>query len=262
MGHVSGRVVVVTGASSGIGRELSRQLASEGARVALIARRVERLQQLEDEIASLGGVARAFACDLTDAGAVAQLPGRVREVLGPADILVNNAGRGAHGPFEQIDRAIQDQVLRTNLDGVIDCTRAFLPQLQESERGQLVFVSSVLARLPAPEHAVYAATKWAVSGLAESLYYELAPRGIDVVLVEPGLVQSEFAENASTPLARYRWVPAASSAQAAVQIRRAMRRNQPHRIADRLIALVIAVKRHMPRLFRVILGVVYRKARG
>ncbi len=259
---VSGRVVVVTGASSGIGRELSRQLAAEGALVALVARRAQRLQELVDEIQRLGGVAKAFPCDLTDAASVALLPKSVRQSMGRTDILVNNAGRGAHGPFDEIDPVTQSEVLRTNLDGVIDCTRAFLPQLQEGGGGQLVFVSSVLGRLPAPDHAVYAATKWAVSGLAESLYYELAPKGIDVVLVEPGRVQSEFAETASTPWARYRWVPAATSAQAAAQVRRAMRRSQPHRITDRLIGVAIAVRRHMPRLFRMILRVLYGRVRG
>lgn len=260
-GGTEGPVVVVTGASSGIGRELSRQLAADGARLVLVARRADRLQSLADEIRTAGGVAHAITCDLGDAVAVAGLPARVEAVLGPIDVLVNNAGRGSHGAFDAIELATHREVIRTNLDGLLACTYAFLPQLLNSDRAQLVFVSSVLGRLPAPEHAVYAATKWAVSGLGESLSYELAPRGIQVIVVEPGLVQSEFAERASTPLERYRWVPAKTSAAAAAEIRRAMRIGQPHRIADRSIAAIISLKRHLPSLFRWVFGAAYRRAR-
>ena len=258
---INPHVVAITGASSGIGWELARTLAADGAHVALIARRAERLSQLEAQITATGGVARAFPCDLTDTAAIASLPDRIGEALGTPHVLVNNAGRGAHGAFEAVDLATHHQVLTLNLDSVIACTHAFVPQMLARGKGQIVFVSSVLARLPAPEHAVYAASKWGVSGFAESLSYELGPRGVEVVLVEPGLVRSEFAAQASTPLARYRRVPSKSSAQAADEVHWAMRRNARHHIADRVVASLIGVKRHWPRFFRMIFAVAYRRAK-
>ncbi|MBT5058200.1 MAG: SDR family NAD(P)-dependent oxidoreductase [Gemmatimonadetes bacterium] len=255
------QVVAITGASSGIGWELARKLAADGAHVALIARRAERLLELEQEIIATGGVAKAFPCDLADAAAIESLPGRISEALGTPHVLVNNAGRGAHGAFEAVDMSTHRQVLTINLDSVIACTHAFVPQMLARGKGQVVFVSSVLGRLPAPEHAVYAASKWGVSGFAESLSYELEPRGIEVVLVEPGLVRSEFAAQAATPLVRYRYVPSKSSAQAAAEVRSAMRRNARHHIADRLVASLIGVKRHWPRIFRMIFAAAYRRAK-
>jgi len=264
---VSGRVsqtpapvVVITGASSGIGWELALRLAAGGACVALVARRADRLRQLEAQITAGGGVAVALPCDLTDVDALARLPGQVEADLGPVDVLINNAGRGAHGPFDDVDMATHRQVMGVNVDSVVACTHAFLPQMLNRGCGKLVFVSSVLGRLPAPEHAVYAASKWAVSGFAESLAYELQPRGIDVVLVEPGLVQTEFAQQASAPMARFRHVPSKTAAQAAQIITQAIQRSTPHTIADRGVAFVIACKRHVPRLFRLIFGAVYRRA--
>ncbi len=254
-------MIAVTGASSGIGWELSKKLAADGAKVALIARRVDRLRQLESEIVDAGGIGCSFACDLSDPAAVAELPARVTEGLGEVSVLVNNAGRGAHGAFDEVALDIHRQVLQTNLESLIGTTYAFLPPMLKRRQGQLVFVSSVLGRLPAPEHAVYAASKWGVSGFAESLSYELGPRGIDVVLVEPGLVRSEFAEHSSTPLARYQRVPSKSSAEAADEVRWAMRRNCRHHIADRTIALVISAKRHAPRVFRRVFSAMYGRAK-
>lgn len=254
------RVVVLTGASSGIGRELARLLARRGARLGLCARRLERLEALREEIRTEGGEAPLVVrCDVGDPEQVQVLQKRVEEVFGEVDVLINNAGRGAFRPFAQLDPAEAREVVETNLLGVIYCTRAFLPGMLARGKGNLVFISSVLGELPAPEHAVYGATKFAVSGLAESLQYELEARGIRVTLIEPGLVMSEFAGVSGTPLKRFEQVPYKSAAAVAGEIVRAVEAEQRRYVADFGSRLAIGFRRHFPRAARMIFSRVIRQ---
>ena len=246
-----GRGVVITGASSGIGRQLSLLLAERGARLALCARRLERLQQLRREIEKKGFSAPLIAaCDVGDHVRVEEFRDQAQAVLGGVDVLVNNAGRGAFKPIDQLSPEEVQAVVEVNLLGVIYCTQAFLPGMLKRGSGHLVFISSVLGELPAPQHAVYGATKFAVSGLAESLDYELEPRGIKVTLIEPGLVQTEFAEVSGTPLERFEQVPYKTAEEAARLIVRAMEREKRRYVADRIARLGIDFRRHFPRTAR------------
>ena len=254
------RVVVLTGASSGIGRELARLLARRGARLGLCARRLERLEELREEIqAGGGGVPLVVRCDVGDPQQVEALRMRVEEEFGTVDVLINNAGRGAFRPFELLDSAEAREVVETNLLGVIYCTRAFLPGMLARGKGSLVFISSVLGELPAPEHAVYGATKFAVNGLAESLQYELEPRGIRVTLIEPGLVMSEFAGVSGTPLKRFEQVPYKSAAAVAGEIVRAVEGERRRYVADLGSRLAIGFRRYFPRVARPIFARVIRR---
>jgi short-subunit dehydrogenase len=151
-------------------------------------------------------------------------------------------------------------VVATNLTGVIHCTRAFLPAMLARGSGHLVFISSVLGELPAPEHAVYGATKFAVSGLAESLDYELRSKGIRVTLVEPGLVKTEFVAVSGTPLRRFDQVPHQTAEQVAATIVRAVERGRRRCVADPLAWIAIDFRRHFPRLARLLFGVAIRRA--
>ena len=152
--------------------------------------------------------------------------------------------------------------MRTNVMGVIYCTHAFLPAMLKRGSGQLAFVSSVLGELPAPEHAVYGATKFAVSGLAESLYHELAGTGVEVTLIEPGLVRSEFARVSSTPLARFAQVPSKSPEEVAARIVRALEARWKWKvIPDPLARVGIDLRRHFPRLSRAVYGRITRRIR-
>ena len=254
------RAVVLTGASSGIGRELARLLARRGARLGLCARRLERLEELRDEIRAGGGAEPLVVrCDVGDLEQVETLRKQVEAGLGGVDVLINNAGRGAFRPFEQLDPAEARDVVETNLLGVIYCTRVFLPGMLARGKGNLVYISSVLGELPAPEHAVYGATKFAVSGLAESLQYELEPRGIRVTLIEPGLVMSEFAGVSGTPLKRFEQVPYKSAATVAGEIVRAVERGQRRHVADFGSRLAIGFRRHFPRTARLLFARVIRR---
>lgn len=263
MGDWRDRVVVVTGASSGMGREMALLLGRRGARLAVCARRLERLEELQREMVAEGlSAPLAVRCDVGDWAQVEELRDRVKGECGAADLLINNAGRGAFRPFEKLSPEEAKAVVEANLLGSIYCTQAFLPDMLEKGRGHLVFVSSVLGELPAPEHAVYGATKFGLNGLAENLDYELRPRGIKVTLIEPGLVQTEFAEVSGTPLERFEQVPFKTGAAAAELMVRAIEREKRRYVTDGLSRLGIGFRRHFPRTARLIFGMAIRRMYG
>ena len=249
-------LVVVTGAGSGIGRQICLQLGRQGARVVLAGRRTARLQVVREEMARFGGSAVVAPCDVTDARQVLQWAESILKTAGAADVLINNAGRGAYGRFEQVSVEDHGAVIDTNLKGIIHTTHAMLPAMLERGEGQLVYVSSVLGQLPAPAHAVYGATKFAVNAFAESLRHELYGRGIDIVVAAPGLVDSEFAVASGRPAARFAKVPTKSATAAAADVVRAMEQRQHLAVNDRLSTAAIRLRRHAPRLF----GWLYRQA--
>lgn len=263
MRSLKGRSVVITGASSGIGWHLALMLARRGARLVLVARRGESLHKLKHRIdAERLTSPEVVECDVSVREQVDALKLRCQEVVGDVDLLVNNAGRGAYGYLHEVTLDDHEAVVNTNVMGVIYCTHAFLPAMLERGSGHVAFVSSVLGELPAPEHAVYGATKFAVSGLAESLYHELAGTGVEVTLIEPGLVRSEFAQVSSTPLARFAQVPSKSPEEVASRIVGALEaRWQWKVIPDPLARVGIDLRRHFPRLSRFLYGRITRRIR-
>ena len=184
----TGRVAVITGASSGIGEATARALTAADYRVALLARRADRLQALADE---LGDAAVAIEADVTDRDSLVAAGQRVQDELGGADVLVNNAGVMLLGPFVSDQRAEQRQQVEVNLLGAMTATEVFLDQLRDGG-GDLVNVSSVAGRFAWPGGAAYHATKWGLNGWSEALRQELQP-DIRVIVVEPGAVATELA---------------------------------------------------------------------
>ena len=183
---------VITGASSGIGRALARCIAVEGARVALVARRVDRLETLAEEIRKRGGEALVLPCDVADREQVLAAAGRVLERFGGVDLLVNNAGYGHHRPFLRWDLDDMERMMRVNYFGALYWTKALLGQMVERRRGWVVFVASVAGKLAVPEESAYAASKFAMVGLAEALSYEVEEAGVQVLTVCPGTIRTEF----------------------------------------------------------------------
>ena len=186
-----GRVAVITGASSGIGEATARELASGGYRVALLARRADRINALAGE---LGNGAIAIAADVTDRDSLVGAAQRVQAELGSADVLVNNAGVMLLGPFDTDQRAEYRQMVEVNLLGAITATEVFLDQLKAGagERGgDVINISSVAGRTARAGNGVYAATKWGLNGWSESLRQELLP-DVRVTLIEPGVVATEL----------------------------------------------------------------------
>ena len=189
--NTAGRVAVVTGASSGIGEATARTLAADGYRVALLARRADRINALAEELSN-GSV--AITADVTDRDSLVAAAQRVQDALGGADVLVNNAGVMLLGPFDAGQRVDYRQMVEVNLLGAITATEVFLDQLKNgaAERGgDIINISSVAGRTARAGNGVYAATKWGLNGWSESLRQELLP-DVRVTLIEPGVVATEL----------------------------------------------------------------------
>jgi len=186
----TGRVAVITGASSGIGAAAARALAAHGLQLALLARRADRIQALAAE---LGDDAIAIAADVTDRDSIVAAAERVESELGGADVLVNNAGVMLLAPFTSAQRAEHRQMVEVNLMGAITATEVFLDQLRDGG-GDLVNISSVAGRTARPGNAVYAATKWGINGFSEALRQELQP-DVRVTVIEPGAVATELTDH-------------------------------------------------------------------
>jgi len=186
-----GRVAVITGASSGIGAATARALAADGHRVALLARRVDRIEALAGE---LGDGAIAIEADVTDREALVAAAQRVQQELGGTDVLVNNAGVMLLGPFSSEQRADYRQMIEVNLLGAITTTEVFLDQIRANGGGDLINISSVAGRTARPINGVYAATKWGINGWSESLRQELQP-DVRVTVIEPGAVGTELTDH-------------------------------------------------------------------
>lgn len=190
------RVAILTGASSGIGAHLARELSRRGWRVGLLARRTHLLQALSEE---LPGSAIASA-DVTDGPATRAAIGSLQEALGPCDLLVANAGIGLFTPSWRFDPDVAIRVARTNYEGTIHAVSAVLPGMLERGRGHLAVTSSVAGYRGLPLLNVYSGSKAAVSRFMEGLRVELAPKGIRVSIIHPGFVDTDLVKNNKIPL--------------------------------------------------------------
>jgi short-subunit dehydrogenase len=183
---------VVTGASGGIGEAMARELAGRGARVALVARRRERLDALARQIAEAGGEAAVFPCDVSDASAVAIAADEIVRTWGGFDLLVNNAGYVRHVLFKDHELDDIERMMRTNYLGTVAWMKHAVPIMRSRGKGWIVNLSSFAGVLPQVDEAAYSATKAAVTAISEAASHELAPLGIRVMAVHPVLVRSEM----------------------------------------------------------------------
>ncbi len=194
MQDLTGKVAVITGASSGIGEATARLLVAEGVRVVLVARRRERIDAL---VAELGDAALALTADVGDAAAVADVFAEVERRFGGLDLLFNNAGLGVNAKFEASDPADWKRMIDVNLYGVLHCTQAAIPLLRGRPGAMISSVASVGGRYGTESWSVYSATKFAVVGFHDALRKELGSEGIRVSVIEPGAVWTEFGQNVS-----------------------------------------------------------------
>ncbi len=194
-----GKVVIVTGASSGIGEATARQFGREGARVVLAARRVDRLESLAKEIAGMGTGAETLvvAADLSRLEDIQALVQKTLDKFGRIDVLLNNAGFGRLDWLENLDplKDIQAQ-MDVNVMGVIQTTRQVLPVMLKQRAGHIINMCSMAGLVATPTYTIYAASKHAVHGFSEALRREVKPWGIDVSMIYPGGVVTEFASHA------------------------------------------------------------------
>lgn len=188
------QVALVTGASSGIGKETAKQLLQDGLVVYVAARRVEKMKDLED----LGAI--ALKMDVTKEEDVAEAIGTIKQQHGGVDVLVNNAGFGMYGAME--DTTIDDAryQFEVNLFGLARITQAVLPYMRQQRAGKIVNISSMGGKIYTPLGSWYHATKHAVEGWSDCLRLELAPFGIDVIIIEPGIITTEFGSVVAGPM--------------------------------------------------------------
>jgi NADP-dependent 3-hydroxy acid dehydrogenase YdfG len=203
--NLAGRTAVVTGAASGIGEATAVLLAAHGARVALVARRGERLDALAGKIRADGGEALAVVADVTDQTSVDEAAARVRDAYGRVGLVVNNAGVMLPHPVADGRADEWQRMLDTNVTGVLRVIRAFTADLTdtaaEGGTADLVNVSSIAAHVAFPDYAVYGATKAAVTYLSQALRTEFGPRDVRVTNIEPGLTETELLTHVDTELA-------------------------------------------------------------
>jgi NADP-dependent 3-hydroxy acid dehydrogenase YdfG len=197
MKDIQGKVVVITGASSGLGEAAARRLARDGAKLLLGARRVERLHALAQEL-SLGDEA-SVRTDVTDAAAVKNLIEHAVRTHGRIDVLINNAGLMPHSPLERGKIDDWDRTIDVNLKGVLYGIAAALPHMKAQRSGHIINVSSVAGYVVRPGSAVYAATKTAVRVISEGLRQEVKPYNIRTTVISPGAVATELPASVTEP---------------------------------------------------------------
>jgi short-subunit dehydrogenase len=189
---LAGKSIVITGASSGIGRELARQLAEQGARLALAARSPEALEATRSECLAAGTSAIAVATDVARQDDCRRLVSRAVEEFGTLDMLINNAGISMYSRFDEMtDLAVFQRLMDINLMGAVYCTHAALPFLKQT-KGLLVAISSIQGKTGFPGSSAYSASKHAMQGFFDSLRIELFPTGVDVLVVSPGPVATSI----------------------------------------------------------------------
>ena len=217
-----GSTCLITGASSGIGAEIARELAGRGYGVTLVARRADRLSDLADELRERNGIrAEVLACDVTDPTARHELLERVADTGLQTDVLVNNAGFGTAGAFTELDADREVQMVRTNVEAVVALTHGVAAGMVERGRGAILHVASSAGFQPLPRQATYAASKAFVLSFSEALSSELGESGITVTALCPGPVRSEFVEvaameDAAAEAPDFVWISAAACAKAGV----------------------------------------------
>ena len=195
----SGRpLALVTGASSGIGADLARELARNGHDLVLTARRVEPMRALATELSALGAASTVITADLSKPGAAAALAADISSRGLVLDVLINNAGLGAGGPFHESDPVRVSDMLYVNIVALTELTRALLPGMVARGRGRVMFVASTAGFQPGPSMAVYSASKAFVLSLGEAISYELRGTGVTLTTLCPGATQTEFTEVAKT----------------------------------------------------------------
>jgi short-subunit dehydrogenase len=246
--ELKGAVVVITGASAGIGWATATAFAREGSTVVASARREERLHRFVEEVERRGGKAMAVACDVSERDQVERLRDHVQEAYGRCDVLVNNAGVPGGGPFADLSIEQIETVVRVNYMGVLYCTKAFLPMMEAAGKGHIVNVASLAGRFAVPGASVYSSTKHAVVAFSEALNYELMPKGILVTAVNPGVVATETFPHRDRVDAGKRVMKAEDIAPVIVKV--VKKGIAPERSKPRLLASLQAVRVLAPPLYR------------
>jgi NADP-dependent 3-hydroxy acid dehydrogenase YdfG len=197
--NIEGKIVVITGASSGLGEATARHLSSQGASVVLGARRVDRLQSLAAELTGSGGKALTVLTDVTHFDQVKRLVDAAVQTYGRIDVMINNAGLMPHSPLERLKIDDWNRMIDVNIKGVLYGIAAALPYMKQQKFGHIINVSSVAGHKVRPGSAVYAATKTAVRVISEGLRQEVKPYNIRTTVISPGALATELPNSITEP---------------------------------------------------------------
>ncbi len=246
---LTGSRVLVTGASSGIGRALAVRLGAAGAHLLLTARRIERLRELSDELHSRGVEVRLCEGDLTVAETRQRLAVQVAQNFQGLDLLVNCAGLGAIGAFQQANESRLRRIMEVNFFAPVELIRQMLPYLKRGRSPLIVNVGSVLGHVAVPKKSEYCASKFALRGLTDALRCELRSEGIEILWVAPNTTRSEFFDQLLEREGQVAVNPLSSSPdQVARHIERAIRRGRMQRILTLSGRNLIRAQFFFPRL--------------
>ncbi len=253
---LSNKRVILTGASSGIGWHLARQLAAAGAKLCVTARREERLTKLKAEIQSRGGVCEYVSGDITEATVRRLLINTTNEKFGGIDLVINNAGIGAMGRFDEATPGRLQQIFDVNFFAAAELIRESIPFLRRGQQPMIVNMSSVLGHRGVPLKSEYCASKFAIHGFSDSIRAELARDGIDVLLVSPSTTDSEFFDNSIEDKTDLDWKKrgAMSPEQVAAKTISAIRKNRHEIILTHGGRLLVWADRLLPGIANRILA--------
>jgi hypothetical protein len=244
------QVIVITGASNGIGRQLALDLAARGAVVAGCGRSIPRLKETLKEVRRTSPSSVMIGCDVSDAEQVQGMIAKIIADYGRIDVLVNNAGIGMRRPFAETDLATIEEILRVNYLGAVYCTHSALPSMIARGAGHIVNISSIAGLIGTLNMGAYCASKFAMNGWSESLYHELKPLGIHVSIVCPGPVENDFARDFRDrePKSPRNLIVSTDAVSRAVI--RVIDNQRFELVLPRRLALINALRRHAPNLFR------------
>jgi short-subunit dehydrogenase len=248
--EIAGSRILITGASQGIGRALVVEAARRSARVLAAARSAELLAELATQMRSEGHPIETVQADVTSAEDRQRMVDAAQRCFGGLDVLINNAGIGATGHFAEATPERLRQIFEVNFFGLTETTRVFLPMLRAGNKPAIVNISSIVAKRGIPGRSEYCASKFAVHGFSEAIRAELSKDGIDVLLVNPGLTQTNFSQNMIEAKARFKLdhMRGMTSEQVAVATLRALARGSNEVTLTLLGKLLVFCSRFFPRL--------------
>lgn len=257
----SGKTVVITGASSGIGKESALEFAKLRASVVLVSRDTNKLEEVAKELSKYQTQILVCTCDVSQKDQVNQMNKKVLEKFGTIDVLVNNAGFGIYGNFNDLKVEEIESQMETNYLGMIYCTKTFLPKMLEQKSGHIVNVASVAASFGIPGMTGYCASKFAMLGFSESLYHELKGSGVGITVVSPIMVRTNFFNhNSFNKMPRYTTALSANAVAKAVV--KAASSPRLEIVVPQFVRIAIWFKQTFPYLINPIVGGIFRRSRA
>src|SRR5574338_1399181 len=253
------KIVVITGTSSGIGREAAHEFAKRGAKLVLVSRRKEKLEELQKTLSKFNTEILTIPCDVSNKDQVKKMIDQVLEKFGKIDILVNNAGFAIYGTVSKLTIEEIEAQMATNYFGMIYCTKNFLPTFQKQNSGHIVNVASVAASFGLPGIASYCASKFAMLGFSEGLKHELAGTKIGVTVVSPIMVKTNFFDHQSFEKMPKYSPTALDPKTVAKAVVSASQSSRLEIIVPNIIRLAVSAKHVIPFIVNPMMGAAFRK---